>query len=323
MPGATKRTLSQPIEIRPMVEADLAAADRIMRVAFGTFVGLSDPASFMGDASYVATRWRSSPQSAFTAVVDGKVVGSNFATRWGSVGFFGPLTVTPELWDAGIGRCLMEPVLRLFETWRVTHAGLFTFSHSPKHVGIYQTLGFWPRYLTALMAREVWKPAANTPPVALGDLAAAHREARLQACRHIADAQYPGLDLTSEIEAVAAQALGDTVLVEDAGETVGFAVCHVGAGTEAGSRSCYVKFGAVHPGADAARRFERLLDGCAAHAESRGAKTLLAGMNLARHEAYRIMLAREFRIGLLGVTMHRPNEPGHSRPERFVIDDWR
>jgi len=24
-----------------------------------------------------------------------------------------------------------------------------------------------------------------------------------------------------------------------------------------------------------------------------------------------------------GVTMHRPNEPGYSRPGAFVIDDWR
>lgn len=323
MPGTSKRTLSSPVEVRPMVEADVADADRIMRLAFGTFLGLPDPASFMGDAGFVATRRRASPRSAFTAVVDGKVAGSNFATRWGSVGFFGPLSVTPELWDAGIGRRLMEPIVRLFETWGVTHAGLFTFANSPKHIGFYHSLGFWPRFLTPLMASEVGAPAASTRWVALGALPAADRAARLSACRQIADAQYPGLDLTAEIEAVAAQGLGDTILVEDGGETVGFAVCHVGAGTEAGSGSCYIKFGAVQPGADAARRFERLLDGCRAYAASRGAKTLVAGMNTARQDAYRILVAHGFRTLLLGVTMHRPNEPGYSRPDRFVIDDWR
>ncbi len=35
------------------------------------------------------------------------------------------------------------------------------------------------------------------------------------------------------------------------------------------------------------------------------------------------MLRRGFRIDILGVTMHRPDEPGYSRPEMFVIDDWR
>lgn len=323
MPGASKPTPSRPIEIRPMIEADLATADRVMRLAFGTFIGLPEPASFAGDTAFVAPRWRASPLSAFTAVADGKVVGSNFATRWGSVGFFGPLTVAPELWDAGIGRRLIERAMNLFDAWGVTHAGLFTFPNSPKHLGLYQTFGFSPRFLTQVMARDISAHAAEAPWVALGQVPVAQREARLEACRHIAEAQYPGLDLTAEIQAAAAQALGDTVLLEDDGETVGFAICHVGPGTEAGSGSCYVKFGAVLPGAGAARRFERLLDACAAYGAARGATKLIAGVNTARDEAYRLMIDRGFRSVVLGVTMHRPNEPGYSRPDRFVIDDWR
>ena len=38
------------VTVRPLQEADLGEADRIMRVAFGTFVGLPDPGTFMGDA---------------------------------------------------------------------------------------------------------------------------------------------------------------------------------------------------------------------------------------------------------------------------------
>jgi hypothetical protein len=112
-------------------------------------------------------------------------------------------------------------------------------------------------------------------------------------------------------------------VIEDDGDAVGFAVCHVGPGTEAGSGTCYVKFGAVTPGAGASRRFERLLDACASYASSRDAKMLIAGMNTARHDAYRILLARGFRTVLQGVAMHRPNAPAYSRPDLFVIDDWR
>lgn len=43
----------------------LSVADHIMRVAFGTFFGVPDPASFMGDASYVGTRWKANPDAAF------------------------------------------------------------------------------------------------------------------------------------------------------------------------------------------------------------------------------------------------------------------
>ena len=315
MQGPAKEKLSRAVEIRPMNEADIASADEVMRVAFGTFLGLPEPATFMGDASYVSNRFRSDPASAFTAVLDGRVVGSSFVARWGSLGFFGPLTVAPEVWDSGIGRRLMEPIMARFETWGVTHAGLFTFAHSAKHVGFYQTLGFWPGHLTAVMARELG-PAASTPY-------AVAAPTDVTACRRIADAQYTGLDLTTEIEATKRLGLGETVVIEEDGGAAGFAVCHVGPGTEAGSGACYVKFGAVNPGAGAARRFERLLDACAAFGASRDAKVLLAGTNTARHDAYRILLARGFRTVLQGVAMHRPNAPAYSRPELFVIDDWR
>src|SRR6185437_6589041 len=100
--------------IRPLVASDLDAADRICRVAFGTFLGLPNPASFMGDADYVRTRWLADPTAAFAALVDGEIVGSNFAIEWGSVGFFGPLSVRPDLWSRGIGQRLVAPVLDRF-----------------------------------------------------------------------------------------------------------------------------------------------------------------------------------------------------------------
>jgi GNAT superfamily N-acetyltransferase len=126
-----------------------------MRLAFGTFLGVPDPASFMGDASYVRTRWEASPDAAFAAEINNELVGSNFATNWGSVGFFGPLTIRPDLWDRGLGKLLMEPVLACFDQWQTKHAGLFTFAQSQKHIGLYQRFGFYPRFLTAIMSKPV------------------------------------------------------------------------------------------------------------------------------------------------------------------------
>lgn len=45
------------------------------------------------------SRWQAPHVAAFGATLDGVLVGSNFATRWGSVGYFGPLTIRPDLWD--------------------------------------------------------------------------------------------------------------------------------------------------------------------------------------------------------------------------------
>ena len=105
--------------IRPLAQSDLESADRVMRMAFGTVFGLPDPMQVFGDADYVYSRFAAAPESAFAAELDGEVVGSNFATRWGSFGFFGPLSVRPDLWDRGIAQQLMEPVMDLFRTWSV------------------------------------------------------------------------------------------------------------------------------------------------------------------------------------------------------------
>ncbi|MCU1626229.1 MAG: hypothetical protein JWP64_1178 [Pseudonocardia sp.] len=87
MTTATEAGQAESLKVRPMIEADLTDADRIMRTAFGTFLGLPDPMAFLGDGDYVRSRWTAAPQAALTAEVDGRLVGSTFATRWGSVGF--------------------------------------------------------------------------------------------------------------------------------------------------------------------------------------------------------------------------------------------
>ena len=102
-----------------MVEDDLGSADAIMRLAFGTARGLPDPESTFGDRDIVRSRFRAAPDCAWVAELAGDVVGSVFAARWGSFGFFGPLSVRPDHWDRGIGGRLLQPVLESFTGWGV------------------------------------------------------------------------------------------------------------------------------------------------------------------------------------------------------------
>lgn len=314
------KSIAGPVSVRPLREADLDRADEILRVAFGTFLGIPD---LFGTADYVRTRFAADPHAAFAATVDGELVGSNFAANWGSVGFFGPLTVRPDLWDQGVGKSLMEPIMGCFESWGNRHLGLFTFSHSPKHLELYRRYGFWPRFLTAVMRKQVAAPGSVPNRVTYGELSAAEQADYLSACRSLADSVYEGLDLQREIVAVHAQGLGETVLLPGESGLDGLAVCHCGPGSEAGTDVCLVKFGAVRPGGQAGDRFERLLDACEQLAADRGLGQIEAGMNLARPDAYQRMVTRGFRTGLQGVTMHRPNEPGYSHSDAYVIDDWR
>jgi GNAT superfamily N-acetyltransferase len=310
------------VVIRPLQQQDLAAADRIMRLAFGTFLGMPDPQKFMGDANFVHSRWVSDPSGAFAAEVNGEIVGSNFALHWGSVGFFGPLTVRPDLWDRGIAKRLMQPVLDRFDAWGITLAGLFTFAHSEKHAGLYQRFNFWPRFLTAIMGKPI--AAKNHTEIArYSQLPESQRNDCLKACREVTDAIFNGLDLEHEIRSVAQHKFGDTVLLWNDSKLAGFAVCHTGPRTEAGTGFCYVKFAAVRPDANAAASFQQLLDACEHYGAAAAASTLIAGVNTARHEAYRALLGRGFRTRMHGVAMHRHNDPGYNRPGVYLIDDWR
>src|SRR5258708_31629281 len=87
-PSAASRTVGGGLE-----DSDLGEAALILRQAFGTFLGAPDPSTFWNDRDYVHGRYRAPHVAGFGASLDGKLVGSNFATHWGSVGFFGPLSV--------------------------------------------------------------------------------------------------------------------------------------------------------------------------------------------------------------------------------------
>src|SRR5262245_21809653 len=129
---------SQSALVRPLLADDLDTSDEVMRVAFGRFRGLPDPRAVFGDSEIARTRYRAAPDCAWVAELDGEVVGSVFAARWGSFGFLGPLSVHPRLWDQGIGGRLLRPVLEAFARWDVSQAGLFTFPESAKHLRLYQ-----------------------------------------------------------------------------------------------------------------------------------------------------------------------------------------
>jgi len=321
---ATPQTQTE-ILVRPLVESDLPAADRVIRLAFGTFLGMPDPSAFMGDASVAKTRWLTDPGAVLAAEHNGNIVGSNFATNWGSFGFFGPLTVAPEYWNRGVAQQLLAPTMEIFRRWGNRHLGLYTFPHSPKHMALYQKFGFWPRDLVVNFSKTVDPALAQPSDVSrFSKSKPAERGALIAACREITDAIFDGLDVQREIRAVAEQNLGDTILVWDSSRLSAFAVCHVGAGTEAGSGVCYVKFAAVRLGPRAADNFIRLLRGVEAFAASRHVPKVTGDVNVARREAFRAMLDSGFRPERNGVAMETGDaSSGYNRAGVYIIDDWR
>ncbi|MGB3513272.1 MAG: hypothetical protein WBA93_29475 [Microcoleaceae cyanobacterium] len=72
---------------------------------------------------------------------------------------------------------------------------------------------------------------------------------------------------------------------------IGFAICHYGAGSEADSDTCYIKFGAVSSGKNSSDRFTNLLDDCEIFRNIIGMSKLVAGVNTSRQQAYFMLLS--------------------------------
>ena len=313
--------MSTNLTIREMRASDLAAADRVFRLAFGTWFQLPDPMQFRGDAALFEPRLRANPGGGLVAEADGAIVGLGFASRWGSLGVLGPIAVLPDLWRQGVARQLMGPALEIFARWQCRLVGLFTFPQSTTHLRLYQDFGFWPRHLTPVMAKPV--SAAAPVPGALSLAAAPERGPVVAACRDLADAAFPGLDLSREIATVLDGKIGDVIALADGSKIEGFAICHSGAGSEGGTKGLYVKFALVRSGDGAAKRLSRLIAACEAFAAKRGVAQISAGVSAGRHHAYRLLVELGFRTQLMGVQMLRPWQDGYDRPDVYALDDWR
>lgn len=117
-------------------------------------------------------------------------------------------------------------------------------------------------------------PSANLDfmPVVFSTLKESQREEEIRACARLTNRIDDGLDLSDEIRAVRAQAVGGVVMIDSRLKFDGFAVCMTGPESEGGAKTCYVKLGVVRgcKGADA--RFDLLLDAIDGFVVSRGAE---------------------------------------------------
>ena len=270
------------------------------------------------------SRWRAPHAQIVAAREDGRLIGTNALTRWGSFGYFGPLTILPEYWDRGVAQVLLDATVKIFDKQGVKRTGLFTFPHSTKHVGLYQKFGYWPGYLTALMKHEpaAVPTTAAGPGIHLSTLSKAERDETITGCFRLTDKIDRGLDLTDEIRWMLKNKTGEVIVTRSRRAVDGFALCAHGAGSDGGTKLCYVKFAAARSGPGAGERFDSLLQACDAFALSRGVP-IEAGMSLAREDAYRRMRAHGYRAFALGVSMQRPHMAGHNRADVYAIDDWR
>jgi GNAT superfamily N-acetyltransferase len=306
-----------------MQARDVGGVNAVFQRAFGTQIGMENPQDYRPDSGMVKTRFKRDPEAALVAEIDGQIAGSNFLTFWGSFGFFGPLTIDPAHWGKGIAQKLLVPSMDILKAHDLRLIGLYTFADSPKHIALYRKFGFWPRFLTAIMHRQVAAREVGPDFRLFSQLSAEAQMDARTACRALCGQIYQGLDPGCEIEAVSEQSLGDTVLIYENNRLQSFAICHTGAGTEAGEGNAYIKFAALHPEYASAKPLNRLLEAVEGLARHNGCDTIIAGVNLARKACFEAMNDAGYRTVQQGLAMHFNNDPGFNTPDVFVLDDWR
>ena len=85
------------------------------------------------------------------AEADGDVVGSNFMDERSPIAGIGPITVAPSVQDCGIGRLLMQDVLKRAAERQAPGIRLLQTTYHNRSLSLYTKLGFHVRELMACM----------------------------------------------------------------------------------------------------------------------------------------------------------------------------
>jgi hypothetical protein len=101
--------------------------------------------------------------------------------------------------------------------------GLETMPRTVDNIGFYSRIGLVPGYLTVTLVLDV--PRRGPGEVTLLSRLGAP-EPGIEECRKLTSALLPGVDFTREIALTRDLNIGDTTLVREGGELIGFALWH-------------------------------------------------------------------------------------------------
>jgi GNAT superfamily N-acetyltransferase len=155
---------------------------------------------------------------------DGRLVAFNMVHRSGTEGWMGPLAVRPDRQGEGLG----STMVRIGIDWLKGHGagtiGLETMPRTVENIGFYSRLGLVPGRLTVTLVHDVPRRVAAAPELLSG---AGHQlPRRLEECRRLTGELAPGVDFSREITLTRDLGIGDTTLLRDGGELLGFALWH-------------------------------------------------------------------------------------------------
>jgi predicted N-acetyltransferase YhbS len=206
------------LSLRRAAAADTAA---VAEICYRAFKAIADAHRFPPDlpSAEVATALVAGLLShgrffAVVAEVDGRIVGSNFLDERNAVSGVGPVTVDPQLQNAGAGHALMQAVMRRSQERGFPAIRLVQTSYHNRSLALYLKLGFQVREpLVCLQGPAAGSSTAGYPvrPATAQDLEACNR-----LCLRVHGHERGG-------ELADAITLGTARVVERAGRVTGYA----------------------------------------------------------------------------------------------------
>jgi GNAT superfamily N-acetyltransferase len=167
------------------------------------------------DAGQGAMVWRDA---------DGQLAAFNMVHRSGVEGWMGPLAVRPDRQGEGLGSNMVRVGIEWLKTQGASTIGLETMPRTVENIGFYSRIGLVPGPLTVTLVHDAPR-RLGTPPELLSTAGRQVTE-RLEECRRLTDELSPGVDFSREISLTRDLGIGDTTLVRDGNELLGFALWH-------------------------------------------------------------------------------------------------
>ena len=246
-----------------------------------------------------------------------EIVAFNVVHRSGVEGWMGPLAVRPDWQGGDVGKEVVRAGTRLLGTRGASVIGLETMPRTMDNIGFYSRLGFVPGRLTITLtvdAREAPRKART-----LGSLSAAAREDAIGAARSLTHAQLAGYDFTREMRLTQELGVGDTLLLEDGGRIVGFAVFHVAPLVDGRARE---ELRVLKLVLDDETRIDTLVEGLADAARRQGTRRVAIRMQGEYLEAYRRLISLGARVRWTDLRMYVAGHEEVRAPLGIVLSNW-
>jgi hypothetical protein len=293
------------VQVRRVRKGDLSRVKDVLEHTFGDFLerqlGTRPRQAFAG-AQYVHHRWLMEPWGCFVAEEDNaKIVGA---------------ALTQEFFDEN----------------KTTLQGVMTYPTSPKHLALYHKFGYEPKYLTALMHRQLDRGAPRpATKLAKGPLTARRfstleetkKKASLARFHKITNGICRGMDLAKEIEIVDGLALGDTLLLERGRDLIGFAIVHTPGVSEAPTGALYVKYMAIEPAQKRVEHLEQFVAAVEDFGHDLGVQRVILPVYLRYWLAYSTLVRCGYQTDFTMLRMQKGKQEDYEDPTHLVLDDWR